>query len=275
MQHVEFLQHTVTLAIILGAVIGVALGTLGAGASILAIPVLVHLAGESVRDATATSLVAVGIAAAVAAVGHARAQRVDWSAAATFVALGAPGTWVGVLANAHLNPNVLLLAFSALMLLAAHRMLTACPTCTRAGEERALRMGSGNALFSRRSMRDSGAVLLAATTVGLLSGLFGIGGGFVAIPALTLALKLTVPRAIGTSLVIIAGNAAFALLLRGAHTVDWSIAWPFAAAMLVGSAIGAATAARLAPKQSLRIFAGLLVVLAMGNGAIAGWELWS
>ncbi len=88
-------DDAVIAAVVLGLAIGLALGALGGGGSILAVPVLVHLAGQSVTAATATSLVAVGVAAAVGSVGHARNGRVRWDAAATFVAVGVLGSWVG------------------------------------------------------------------------------------------------------------------------------------------------------------------------------------
>lgn len=262
------------LAIVLGALIGIALGAFGAGASILAVPVLVHLAGQSMGSATSTSLVAVGAASAVAAVGHARAHRVNWRTAAMFVVLGVPGTWLGTRANTHLEPNVLLLAFSILVLLAAHRMLTACPTCTRVGEEHALQT-TGQAGASKRTLVSVAKVGAAATIVGLLAGLFGVGGGFVIIPALALALKLPMPTAIGTSLAIIVGNATVALSIRGIQAVHWTIAAPFTLTMLIGSAIGLALASRLPAQQSLRLFAGLLIAVALGNGVLAATELWT
>src|SRR5690606_8016532 len=97
-----------------------------------------HLAGQSAVAATATSLVAVGVASAVAALSHARAGRVRWDAAAAFLVTGVAGTWAGSMASDRLDGDVLLLAFSGLVLIAAYRMLTACPTCTNVGEADAL-----------------------------------------------------------------------------------------------------------------------------------------
>jgi hypothetical protein len=262
-------------AVVLGVLIGVALGALGGGASILAVPVLVHLAGQSAEAAIATSLVAVCAASAVASVGHARARRVDWLAAAAFVVLGVPGTWLGSLLNARLDDSVLLLAFSVLVLVAALRMLLACPTCTNVGEERALRLPSFRRPLPPGSLVAYAKVLVAASLVGVLTGLFGVGGGFVIVPALALVLLMSVPRAIGTSLLIIVGNTAVALAFRGFDAVDWSISVPFASTMLVGSAVGALFAARLPARRSLQLFAGLLIAVAIANGALVGWELWS
>ena len=119
------------LAIFLGLVIGLALGALGGGGSILAVPGLANIAGQSAAAATATSLVAVGAAAAVGAIGHARAGHVRWGAAGAFILTAVPGSWLGAEINGRVDGDVLLLAFSGLILVAAHRMVTACPSCTR------------------------------------------------------------------------------------------------------------------------------------------------
>jgi uncharacterized membrane protein YfcA len=280
------------VAVALGLLIGLALGSLGGGGSVLAVPVLAHIAGQSAVAATSTSLVAVGAASAVATVSHARAGRVRWDAAAAFLLTGIAGTWAGSTLSGRLDGDVLLLAFSALVLVAAYRMLTGCPTCTQVGEDRALAAPHASPTQAdtapsivlldpdRRSAvslapapapvnRRWGAVsrvVAAGSVVGFLTGLFGVGGGFVIVPALTLALGLTLPMAIGTSLVVIAGNTAIALAFRGVESVDWDVAVPFTATMLVGSAVGSAVAASLPPKRSLHAFAALLVAVAIGNG---------
>lgn len=284
-------------AVVLGLAIGLALGALGGGGSILAVPVLVHIAGQGAGAATATSLVAVGAAAAVGSLPHARAGNVRWGAAGTFVATGIAGSWLGASLNGRLEDDVLLLAFSGLVLVAAHRMLTACPSCTNVGEALAVAesagsppgaeasAGTGTATATATATRTAPArasaleprsvarVVLAGSVVGLLTGLFGVGGGFVIVPALTLALGLSMPVAIGTSLVVIVGNAVVALGFRGLDSVDWDLAVPFAGTMLIGSFVGSLVANRLPPKASLRAFAVLLVLVAVGNGIAAGVSL--
>jgi uncharacterized membrane protein YfcA len=324
----------VALAIVLGLAIGLALGSLGGGGSILAVPVLAHLAGQSAAAATATSLVAVGVSAAVGSIGHARVGHVRWGAALAFVATGVAGSFAGTVVNDRLDGDVLLLAFSGLVLVAAHRMLTACPSCTRVGEEDAIAAdgadgadaadpaahphhgGLGETMtealedvavadapevlvdhlapaavgtaqrvaapaapagrpgIGSLSPAAVARVVLAGTAVGFLTGLFGVGGGFVIVPALTLALGLNMPQAIGTSLVVIVGNALVALGFRGVDAVDWGLALPFTATMVVGSLAGSLVAHRLPPKQSLQAFATLLVVVAVGNGLAAGYAIW-
>lgn len=259
------------LAIVLGLVIGLALGALGGGGSILAVPVLANVAGMSAGAATATSLVAVGAAAAVGAVGHARAGHVRWNAAGAFVLTAVPGAWLGAEINGRVDGDVLLLAFSGLILVAAHRMVTACPSCTRVGEEEAIEASEADpgVPATPSALVAGGKVLAAGTVVGFLTGLFGVGGGFVIVPALTLALGLSMPYAIGTSLVVIVGNAAVALGFRGVDAVDWDVAIPFTATMLVGSLTGALVAHRLPAQRSLQAFATLLVLVAVGNAAAA------
>lgn len=292
-------------AIALGVLIGVALGSLGGGGSVLAVPVLAHIAGQSAAAATATSLVAVAAASAVGSIGHARVGHVRWGSAATFVATGVAGSWAGATLNGRLDGDALLLAFSALVIVAAYRMLTACPWCTNAGEEQAIReeadigrreeervaVATGTTVATPAGARPAARLeangepapaepvlhgrarvirlIAAGTLVGFLTGLFGVGGGFVIVPALTLALGLTVQVAIGTSLVVIVGNALVALAFRGTGDVEWDIAIPFSITMLIGSFVGSLVAHRLPPKQSLRAFAVLLVVVAIGNAVIA------
>ncbi|HEX6310896.1 MAG TPA: sulfite exporter TauE/SafE family protein [Acidimicrobiia bacterium] len=271
------------LASPLGFLIGVSLGALGGGGSILAVPALVYGAGQDVRAATTTSLLVVGLASLVGMVGHWRAGRVRVGAGIVFGVTGIGGSIAGSALNARLDPDVLLLAFSGLIVVAAWRMLTACPSCTQAGESRALAepgspepdpdsagpaASGGTATTAATVAVDVVTIVVAGTAVGFLTGLFGVGGGFVIVPALTLALGFSMPNAIGTSLLVIAINAAAALAARGGPAeVEWSVALPFLVAALAGVLTGKRIADRLPAETMLRGFAGLLVGVAVFTAA--------
>lgn len=265
------------LASPLGFLIGGALGALGGGGSILAVPALVYGAGQDVRAATTTSLLVVGIAALVGMSAHWRAGRVRVGTGVVFGLTGVGGSIAGSALNARLDPDVLLLAFSGLMGVAVWRMLTACPSCTRVGEARALGEPSPTASPSSSptattppttAALDVVTIVVAGSAVGFLTGLFGVGGGFVIVPALTLALGFAMPEAIGTSLLVIAINAAAALVARGGPTaVEWSIALPFLVAALAGVVAGKRIADRLPATDMLRGFAVLLVGVAVFTAA--------
>lgn len=264
------------LASPLGFLIGVSLGALGGGGSILAVPVLVYAAGQDPRAATATSLLLVGVASVVGMGAHWRAGRVRVGTGLVFGLTGIGGSLAGSALNKTLDPDLLLLAFAGLVLVAAWRMLTGCPSCTNVGERRAVTRPSGVLVAIRRPVdtRTVAFVLLAGTAVGFLTGLFGVGGGFVIVPALTLGLKLPMPQAIGTSLLVIALNAASGLAGRLATTsIDWAVTAPFTIAAVAGVLTGGRIADRLDAEGSLRWFAGLLVAVALYTGIDAGLAL--
>jgi hypothetical protein len=266
------------LASPLGFLIGVSLGALGGGGSILAVPALVYAAGQEPRAATATSLFLVGIAALVGMDRHRRAGRVRTGTGLVFGLTGIGGSIAGSALNRHLDPDLLLLGFAGLVVIAAWRMLTSCPTCTNVGEQAELARGGagGTAVLTRWHVdaRTVVTVLLAGTGVGFLTGLFGVGGGFVIVPALALALKLPMPEAIGTSLLVIAINSAVALASRLATTsIDWQITLPFTVAAVAGVVTGGKVADRLDPAHSLRWFAALLVAVAAYTAIRAGLAL--
>jgi uncharacterized membrane protein YfcA len=262
----------------LGLLIGLSLGALGAGGSVLAVPVLVYAAGQSVRGATTTSLLVVGAAAVVGMVAHYRAGRVRPGVGLAFGLAGVGGSVAGSAVNSHVDPNLLLLAFSVLVVVAAWRMLTGCPTCTRVGEQQALSnsgpaepAGGGLAVRSRIETKTLVTVLAAGTGIGFLTGLFGVGGGFVVVPALTLLLGLNMPEAVGTSLLVIAINSAAALTTRLATTiVNWHVALPFTIAAVIGVLAGKRLAVRLDPRRSLQYFAAVLVAVAAFTAVRAG-----
>ncbi|HUP74020.1 MAG TPA: sulfite exporter TauE/SafE family protein [Acidimicrobiales bacterium] len=261
------------LASPIGFLIGLSLGALGGGGSILAVPALVYAAGQDPKGATATSLFVVGSASLVGLVPHWRAGRVRLGTGVTFGIVGIGGSLLGTALNRRVDPDLLLLGFSGLVVLAAWRMIVGCPTCTQAGERAALARPSAAANrtgtvtlhgVAALDLRTVLTVLAAGTAVGFLTGLFGVGGGFVIVPALTLALKLPMPQAIGTSLLVIAINSAVALTSRLATTsIDWQITAPFTVSAIAGVLVGGRLSAGLDPKRSLRAFAGLLVAVAV------------
>jgi hypothetical protein len=251
------------LASPLGLLVGLALGALGSGGSIIAVPALVYAAGQTPQEATATSLLLVGTAALTGLGVHRRAGRVRIATGAFFGLTGIGGSLVGTALNRRLDPNVLLLAFSGLIAVAAWRMLTACPTCTRVGEKRELAAAQPHTT-PPLDLRRAILVLVVGTGVGLLTGLFGVGGGFVIVPALTLGLGFAMPEAIGTSLLVVAINSAVALFARlGSVQIAWDVAAAFTVAAVVGAQLGSRLAHHLSPERSLRAFAAGLIVLAV------------
>jgi uncharacterized membrane protein YfcA len=261
------------LASPLGFLIGLSLGALGGGGSILAVPALVYAAGQDPKAATTTSLFLVGSAALVGMVGHWHANRVRVGTGLMFGAIGIFGSLAGSALNRRIDPDALLLGFSVLVVIAAWRMLTACPTCTKVGEEVAMAGFDGEHGHDHGHHHDPShggvdavriaKIVAAGTAVGFLTGLFGVGGGFVIVPALALILELPMPEAIGTSLLVIAINSAVALSTRIATTtIDWNVTIPFTIAAILGVMTGSKLADRLHPERSLRWFAALLVAVA-------------
>jgi uncharacterized membrane protein YfcA len=259
------------LASPLGFLIGLSLGALGGGGSILAVPALVYGAGQNPRAATTTSLLLVGVASLVGMGNHWRGGRVRVWIGVMFGVCGIGGSLAGSKLNEHINADVLLLGFAGLTCIAAWRMLTGCPTCTKVGETAALASGVASGEHASAptlqvrgvALRSAAAVVAAGTVVGFLTGLFGVGGGFVIVPALTLALKLPMPEAVGTSLLVIVINCIVALSTRLATTsIDWAVTMPFVVAAIVGVLTGSRVANSLDPTRSLRWFATLLVAVA-------------
>jgi uncharacterized membrane protein YfcA len=286
------------LTLPLGVLIGMTLGAVGGGGSILAVPVLVYAVGLEAKAATTASLVVVGIAALGGMVGHWRAGRVRVVAGIMFGLAGTGGSVVGSLLNRSVNSHVLLLAFAVLTLLAAWSMWArrrrhvlvnrgddATPAAGHTAAD-ATELSSPSTQADRPTLESAipprgprplaiAKILVAGTIVGFVTGFFGVGGGFVVVPALVLALGYAMPIAIGTSLLVIAINSAAALVSRVATAgVDWHVALPFAGTAAVGSIIGKRIADRLPAASLMGWFVALLVVVATYMAVQSAVALW-
>ena len=287
------------LALPLGLLVGLALGALGGGGSILAVPALVYVVGLGPKEAVTTSLVVVGVAALGGMVGHWRAGRVRVVAGLWFSLAGVAGSLLGSRLNRAVNPDVLLAAFAGVMVIAAWRMWVTARRRNRSAAAMSGRTSSPSVLIAPTSPHSSVSapvapprchlgrrpsatipavptghkarprlstvikVVAAGTVVGFMTGFFGVGGGFIIVPALVLALGFDMPTAVGTSLLVIAVNCAVALTSRLATTgVDWHVALPFTVAALAGAVAGNHLASRTRASTLLRWFAVLLVAVA-------------
>ncbi|MHB8438121.1 MAG: sulfite exporter TauE/SafE family protein [Acidimicrobiales bacterium] len=282
------------LTLPLGLFVGLALGALGGGGSILAVPALVYVVAVGPKEAVTTSLVIVGVGALGGMVGHWRAGRDRVAEGLWFSLAGVAGSLLGTRLNRAVNPDVLLVAFAVLMMAAAWRMLVTARAAGRVGEKANLSAGSGQdkthedrpvrsvsaggggittvfpqlgepspGSVARRSISTVAKVMVVGSVVGFMTGFFGVGGGFVIVPGLVLALGFDMPIAVGTSLLVIAVNSAVALISRLATSgVDWHVALPFTAAGVVGAVAGNHLSTKARPPTLVRWFAVLLVAVA-------------
>jgi uncharacterized membrane protein YfcA len=246
----------IALTIALAVLIGVTLGLLGGGGSILTVPLLAYVAGMEAKQAIATSLLVVGVTSAVGAVAHARAGRVQWRTGLVFGAAGMAGAYTGGLLARFVPGTVLLTGFAVIMIATAIAMLRGRKNAGADGARRPLPMVK---------------IVLEGLVVGLVTGLVGAGGGFLVVPALALLGGLPMPVAVGTSLVVIAMKS-FAGLggYLASVQIDWVMAGAVTAAALVGGVLGTRLTALVNPDALRKAFGWF--VLAMSS-VILGQEI--
>lgn len=250
------------LAVIFGALIGLSLGLLGAGGSILAVPALVYGVGQPLHTAIPTSLAVIALSALGGLLPRERRTAVQWPVALVFGAAGTPAAFAGTALGKFFPQRWLLLAFAVLMVVVAVRMLR--------GEENhtgACRTRNGGVNW-RRCLPKS---LATGAAVGLLTGLFGVGGGFVIVPALTLLLGLEAQQAVATSLLVVLINAIAGLVAHaGASSdLDYTVLLLFAGTSLIVSILAARTATKLPAATVRRWFAYVVLAVAVFVAAAA------
>ena len=236
-----------------GSIVGFSLGLVGGGGSILAVPLMVYLVGvTNPHVAIGTSALAVAANAGVNLIGHARRGNVKWLCAGLFAAAGVVGAYFGSTLGKAFDGQKLLALFAILMLVIAVLMLRG-----RSAEgDAAVVLNRGNA----PKLIGSGGI------TGLLSGFFGIGGGFLIVPGLMASTRMPILYAVGSSLVAV---TVFGLTtaLNYAHSglVDWALAGVFIAGGVVGGLLGGRLASRLSARKGMLnlVFAGLIIVVAI------------
>ena len=243
-----------TAAALFGVVIGGLLGLLGGGGSLLAVPALLYGVGMPLAAAVPTSLLVVGASSATAVLPRLRTGQVRWRIAAVFGLAGAGTAFAGAAVNRQVEPSIVLIGFAALMVAAAVQMLRGQP---RTGGACALPGGGVNWRSCFPKAVGAGAA------VGLLTGLFGVGGGFLIVPALVLLLGLPMTVAVGTSLVVIVLNSAagFVAYLDGIQ-INYALTATFAGSAIAGSLAAGRLASRLPAARLRQWFAYLVLLIA-------------
>ena len=234
------------LAIVGALIIGLSLGLMGSGGSILTVPTLVYLLGQDEKTAIAGSLFIVGCIAVVGGVQSAFQKQVHWRSVVWFGLPGMTGAWLGAQLSVYISGTVQLLLFVVVVITAGIFMIRP------------------PRLQPAQSGRAAWKIGLDGLLVGVLTGLVGVGGGFLIVPALVLLGRLSMQLAVGSSLMIIAlksfsGFIKYLDVLPGqGQTLDWSVLWTFAGLGIVGTLFGNMIARRLRQDLLQKMFAGLL-----------------
>ncbi|WP_066793638.1 sulfite exporter TauE/SafE family protein [Sphingomonas soli] len=248
---------TIGAALGAGALIGLVLGLVGGGGSILAVPLLVYLVGVgSTHAAIGTAAVAVSANALASLIGHARGGRVKWRCAGVFAIAGIAGAALGAELGKSVDGQRLLLLFGLLMIAVGLSMLR--PRRTAPAPDVRLTRESAGVLLPR--------LVPIGLTVGFAAGFFGIGGGFLIVPGLVLATRMPLNFAIGTSLVVVSAlGATTALSYALSGLVNWPLTALLIAGGVAGTMAGIALGRRLGARKGLleRGFAG--IVIAVGS----------
>lgn len=244
------LTTTTLLAVILGGLIGLSLGMLGGGGSILTVPALVYVLGQDPHAAVSASLVIVGLNALTGAWFHRRAGHVRLKAAALFGGVGLAAAFVGARLSKLLPSALLLVLFALLMLVVAGLMLR----------------GGGPRHTDAEAAPVWWKVLLGGLGVGFLTGFLGVGGGFLIVPALVLLLRMDMRDAVGSSLVVIALNSAAGVL---GHLGESGVSWLIIGLLLAGGLPGLLLGSRLAHRVPVaRLRQGFAVLVILLGGAL-------
>jgi uncharacterized membrane protein YfcA len=238
-----------TVGLVLSLAIGVSLGLLGGGGSTLTVPVLHYAFGIEAHQAIAMSLIVVAATSLVAMIAHARAGRVRWKMGLGFGGSSMAAAYVGGRLGAHLPGAMLIKLFALVMIAAGTAML--------------LRARRGATQMQPGSIHPA-RIVAVGLGVGLLTGILGAGGGFLIVPALTLAGGLPIAEAIGTSLMVIAMNSLAGLAGAATHaSFDLKIAGLVTAIAISGSFLGARIGKRISAQALQRTFGWFVITVAL------------
>ena len=252
-------------ALLIGAFVGIVVGSLGAGGGILSVPILVYLLGQDPHQATGLSLIIVGLTAAVSLAMRARSTDVAWREGSLFALAGLAGTWAGSTLGPLVSASALMLSFCALLGVVALFMVRShlSPVSSLPKAPVSQAAPSGVSTLVR--------VVVLATATGFLTGFFGVGGGFAIVPALHLALRYPMKRASATSLLVMVITAAFGVVSRslaGSFTITAEagvMVALFTAASMAGGIVGARVTTRVPNRVLGLVFAALLVGVALST----------
>lgn len=237
----------ILLIFAIGFGIGTLLGLLGGGGSILAVPALVYLVGQTPQVAVTASLAIVGANSAVGAFLHNAHGGLNWRVALTFGGVGMVTAYLSAGVSKSVSPVVLMVTFAVLMLVIGAVMVFYHPQAS----------GRDNPISLYK-------VILSGAAVGALTGFLGVGGGFLIVPALVMLVGLPMKQAIGTSLVVIAMNSASGFLGHiGTQPIDGALIVSFVMAGMAGTFVGVEIGRRIAPDMLRKGFAGFVIILAV------------
>jgi uncharacterized membrane protein YfcA len=241
------------VGILLAALMGISLGLLGGGGSILAVPILTYGVGFGAKEAIASSLAVVGLTSLFAAVGHWRSGHVNLRVALTFGTVAMAGTYLGARLAVFFSGAAQLALFAAVMIVAAYFMF-------RENGSNPTEDGSDSDFSGKRM--SYGLIVVEGLAVGVLTGLVGVGGGFLIVPALVVLGKVPMKEAVGTSLVVIAMKSAAGFAgYFGQVEIRWSYLAMFTAVAIAGS-LGGTYLVRYVPQGVLKkAFAVFLIVM--------------
>lgn len=239
-------------AVLGGVAVGSVVGLVGAGGGILAVPILVYLVGLTPGVAVPAALFVTGMSSLTALPARVKQRKVRWLTALAVILTGMPATWLGAYLARGLDPDWLMLLFSGLTITAGLKMLLS-------GSQRERPSASG--------LRTLLLGALLGMGIGVLTGVFGVGGGFLIVPALMMVLGFSAQHAAATSLAIIVFNSAAGFLAYlGIVDVPWPVVLTFAGAAMVSSLVASLVAVRL-PDRVVQVCFGLLLL------GISAWIL--